>query len=146
MGMYTEFVFASELKKETPIAIIKVLESMISGNFIENKDYVINNHNFFKCDRWKWLFLSDSYYFDGESMSNIEYDKISNTYFLTVRSNLKNYNEEILNFIDFIYPYLVPKSEEDDFLGYYRYEKRREPTLIYYSEIEELLKILKEIE
>lgn len=133
MGMYTEFVFASELKKETPEEIINILKDMVNGNSYNT--YSIPNHEFFKCDRWKCLFTGDSYYFDGGTMSKITYDDITKTYFLTVRSNLKNYDSEIERFLDFIYPYLDEKYDTSDFLGYYRYEENREPDLIYYSEL-----------
>jgi hypothetical protein len=57
----------------------------------------------------------------------MEYNDIDGQYHLNVRSNLKNYDSEIENFLDFISPYI----ETDEFIGYMRYEESEKPTLIY---------------
>ena len=87
------------------------------------------NHPLFETDRWRMLFTSDSYYFDGITNSVLDYDGIAEAYYLTVHSNLKNYDDEINKFLDFIRPYLDTKG----FLGYYRYEEDEDPVLIYNS-------------
>lgn len=133
--MYTEFIFASEIKKETPENIISILKNMTTGDIHYEDNIEIPDHEFFKCSRWKSLFRMDSYYFDGETMSKLTYDNISKSYYLTVRSNLKNYDGEIDKFLNFISTYLPHKIEEDDLLGYSRYEESREPRLIYYSDL-----------
>lgn len=135
MGMYTELVFASRLKRNTPQDVVDILRAMT-----EEEGYELLNipgDNFFKCDRWRWLFTCDSYYFDGETNTIFTYDDILKTYILTIRSNLKNYNLEIQKFLKWIKPYL--DKYEDDFLGYYRYEEDESPTLIYMNNIDKLL-------
>ncbi|MGL5151574.1 MAG: hypothetical protein ACRC7N_13505 [Clostridium sp.] len=129
MGMYTELVLSCELKKDVPNEVIKVLEFLTRENELEVE---LPNHKFFECDRWKWLFTMDSYYFSGVTHCIFRFDDISKTYFLTTRSNLKNYGSEIQKFLNWIYPYI---DECEDFLGYYRYEESREPELIYLSEL-----------
>jgi hypothetical protein len=69
----------------------------------------------------------DSYYFDSITDSKMEYNNTDCKYHLNVRSNLKNYDSEIENFLDFISPYV----ETDGFIGYMRYEESDEPALIY---------------
>jgi hypothetical protein len=128
MGMYTEFHFNSRLKQGTPDSIIKILKYLNDHSIIIE----LPNHEFFNSYRWMWLFQSDSYYFDGDTYCTIRYDKIAKAYFLNIKTNIKNYEQEITKFIDFIYPYL--DKIEGEFLGFYRYEETEDPTLIHYEE------------
>lgn len=130
MGMYTEFVCAIELRKDTPDEVINILENMTNGI---NEYEFIPQHPFFKCARWKWLFTMDSYYFPGITNTLFEYDDIARTHFLTIRTNLKNYDGEIDKFLNWIKPYIQAFGNE--FLGYSRYEECDNPELIYYDQI-----------
>jgi hypothetical protein len=135
MGMYTEIVAAFELLADTPQIVLDVLASMCDGRLPEPKE--LPNHPLFdktRKSRWQAMLNCDSYYFAGDTHSTLRYDDISETHYLTVRSNLKNYNYEIENFLDWIEPYSVPREEREDgtyFVGYWRYEENSEPTLIY---------------
>jgi len=122
--MYTELNFAVVLKKNTPGCVIEAIQSMIDGDGTYNE---MPDHPFFNTDRWRHLFLSDSYYFDGDMHSSFRFDKISNQYVLTVRSNLKNYCFEIEMFLNFLCPYM----DTYGFIGYERYEEFDDPSLIY---------------
>ncbi|MCA1800256.1 MAG: hypothetical protein LC650_03090, partial [Actinobacteria bacterium] len=62
----------------------------------------------------------------GETSSSLNYDDIGG-WFLTIRCNLKDYDDEIEKFIDWITPY----TDSTGFVGYKRYEQDEEPTLIY---------------
>ena len=128
MGMYTELVLGVELSKETPKEVIDVLRYM-TGEDDENLLHkeILENHPFFSCDRWKMLLICDSYYFDGQTHSEIVYDKISNSHFLTSRSNLKNYDDEIDLFLNWIDPYVTTYGN----WGYKRYEEASMPTIIF---------------
>ena len=128
MGMYTEFVFASELKKETPKEVIDILKYMVGD--VEEYTCELPNNDLFKTRRWEFMLRCDSYYFDGKTSSIFVYDDIAKSYFITIRCNLKNYNSEIENFCDWISPYL--KQYNNNFLGYHRYEEFNNPTLLYY--------------
>ncbi len=133
MGMYTELVCAFKLKQETPKDIIDILRFMARHEDIEEYELNIPDDEFFKCARWKWLFTSDSYYFSGDTHSTVRYDDISKSYYVTIRSNLKNYDDEIHKFLKWIKPYI---SYSDEFIGYSRYEECSDPELIYVSKIE----------
>lgn len=126
MGMYTELNIGVNLRSDTPENIIDILNYMLSGAFgiIEPET---TNHRLFLTERWRIMLVCDSYYFDGHTDSSMVRDDITNEYELNVRSNLKNYDSEIKQFLDFIQPYLV----SDGFLGYMRYEDDDDPTLIY---------------
>ena len=126
MGMYTEFHFNSELRKDTPLEVIDMLKHMLY-----RKDNLSNiDHPLFESARWKFMLISDSYYFDADTHSTLRYDDIGNCYYLCIRCNLKNYSDEIEKFINWIHPYL--RKDKGDFLGFYRYEETETPTLIYY--------------
>lgn len=129
MGMYTELVCAFELKKGTPIQVNETLKYMLdySGDDIETPD-----HELFETSRWEFMLRSDSYYFTGTTDSSMRKDDITNAYIVNVRCNLKNYDDEIKKFIDWIKPYVRKDyMEEREFIGYTRYEEAEEPTLIY---------------
>lgn len=128
--MYTEFHFNAALKEDTPKEVIEVLEYMVSD---EPDKYDIRpvapNHSFFsKSKSWNWMLLKDSHYFAADTTSTLRFNSVINTYYLCIRCNLKNYNNEIEDFVDWINPYIDAKT--DDFLGFSRYEKSKEPTII----------------
>lgn len=129
--MYTQLQFASELKKDTPPEVIDILKKMVEDPrrmLSLNPPKDLPDHEFFKAESWNWLFTMDSYYFDADTSATLRFDDISNTYYLTVMSNIKNYKGEIQKFIDWIMPYL--NKTDGDFLGYSRYEETEDPTII----------------
>jgi hypothetical protein len=128
MGMYTAFHYYCELKKDVPEKVVEVL-SYMNGDGDEPKE--LPDHSFFSCDRWRHLFKMGSYYFAAQTHSSFRKDDITNTYFLTVTSNLKNYDGEIESFIDWISPYV--RAERGNFMGYKRYEEDEMPTLLIHS-------------
>lgn len=131
MGMYTELVMAIELKRDVPKQIIRTLYYM-TGQEEEDilEQYGKPEHELFNTVRWTFMLQSDSYYFDGVTHSFLEKDNLikdNPSYYLTIRCNLKNYNNEIDKFIDWIKPY----SDTKGFIGYKRYEEDEEPNLIF---------------
>lgn len=135
MGMYTELVCAFELKNETPNEILEILKYMTES--FDSQDEIENlpNHKLFEDgSRWRFMLRSDSYYFDGTTNSFLKVDYLypeKPSYYLNVRCNLKNYNDEIENFIDWLKPYINYAGNNDYFIGYSRYEEAKEPSLIY---------------
>lgn len=130
MGMYTELHFNSELKKTTPVEVLDVLGYMLGER--EEKPSDLPEHPLFGTERWQIMLRMDSYYFDADTHSTMRFDEISETFYLCIRCNLKNYDSEIEHFIDWIMPHL--DKYDGNFLGFYRYEEDEEPTLIYYEE------------
>lgn len=127
MGMYTELHFNSELKKDVPINVIDILRHMIG----EYDDAPSNTpeHELFDTNRWNYMLQGTSYYFDADTNSTLRWDRISGSYYLCIRCNLKNYDNEIEKFVDWIKPYL--EKSHGEFLGFSRYEEVEKPTLIY---------------
>jgi hypothetical protein len=135
MGMYTEFHFNVKLVNDLPKKVESILKYMIgdfSGEDIFPSD--LPNHKLFSTPRWQVMLRGDSYYFAADTISVLRYDDIANSYFLCVRCNFKNYDSEIELFLDWIHPYIEMDSGE--FLGFYRYEMDKIPTLIYHEKDE----------
>lgn len=130
MGMYTALHFAAELKKDTPEEVIGVLKLMAEAKVPFSDPENLPDHEFFRTERWRRLFTMDSYYHRADTHCSFRFDDISQAYYLTVTSNIKNYDSEIEKFINWIEPYL--EASEGDFLGYSRYEETEQPTLIYH--------------
>lgn len=122
MGMYTELVLACEVEDNYQDCI-RPIECLLMNRI----DCTYPDHEFFKSPRSKYMLNSDSYYFDGETHSNLKYDIQVESYYLTIRCNLKNYDNEIEKFLNWLAPYILSYG----FLGYYRYEEHENPTLIY---------------
>lgn len=126
MGMYTEFHFNVELKKDVPQEVVEVLKFMLGDIVVEPK---LPTHPLFETDRWRVMLGMDSYCFHADTHSTLRLEDIGNCYYLCIRCNLKNYNDEIEKFISWITPYL--EQFPGDFLGFSRYEETEQPTLIF---------------
>ena len=136
MGMYTELHLNVELRRDTPAEVLDVLRYMLREIPVEERPET-PDHPFFETGRWFVLFTMDSYYFKADTHSTLRWDETAEAHFLGVRCNLKNYDQEIQHFIDWITPYV--EAEEGDFLGFYRYEETEIPTLIHYGKVPERL-------
>ena len=86
MGMYTELNIGVDLAPSTPDNVIKILDYMLGD---EEVDVETPDHPLFQTERWRYMLMSDSYYFDGRTDSSITYDVITKRYNLNVRCNLK---------------------------------------------------------
>ncbi len=121
MGMYTEIYVNVDLKKETPDEVLNVLKAMCFHEGFDRDVYL----NF----RWRLLFNDGSYYTPLTSCANLTFDKIRNAWSLLGKGDIKNYEDEIEAFFDWIKPWVdgIP----GDFIGYSRYEEEQKPTLYF---------------
>lgn len=125
MGMYTELNIG--VKICPTLTVVQKLNYMLGE---DTEDVHIEHPLFTDQTRYKHMLLSDSYYFDGKSDSKLFVDDLypdEPMYYLNVRCNFKNYDDEIEKFMDWLCPYI----ETEGFLGYKRYEECDDPTLIY---------------
>ena len=129
MGMYTELHYNVELIENVPEEVLDVLRHMLYTGEEMLPEPPLPDHALFESDRWHYMLVMDSYYFSGDTHSTLRYDDISKEYTLSIRCNLKNYDNEIEKFIDWIHPYIA--KEVGDFLGFWRYEEVNTPTLIF---------------
>jgi len=127
MGMYTEFHYNTELKKDIPEHILDILRFMTGDK--EGDPTELPDHPFFRTKRWRWLLTQDSYYFSADTHSTLRKDLIACKYVLCIRCNVKNYDDEIEHFINWMYPYI--DKYDGDFLGFFRYEENEVPVLIH---------------
>jgi hypothetical protein len=125
MGMYTELNIGVQLSSNKKV--IHKLRYMLNE---KSEDIEIQHPLFTKTERWKYMLLTGSYYFDGQADSKLYEDNLYKDdpmYFLNVRCNLKNYCSEIELFLDWLCPYI----KTEGFIGYMRYEDDDNPVLIY---------------
>ena len=126
MGMYTELNISVKIKAEDKTK--KILSYMTGRG---DMDFEIPTHPLFSSPRWEFMLKCDSAYFDHVADSALYgclYD--NKHYMLNVRCDLKDYSDEIKNFLDWIYPFTNTRG----FIGYMRYEENENPTLIYFTD------------
>lgn len=102
MGMYTQLVFKAELKH------VQLVTDTL-------KRFAHSDHEFFSTYRYPLI------------CNDIRLNR--NT--IAVRCELKNYDNEIQKFLDWIMPYV---QETNEILGFYLYEEDDFPTFIYYKD------------
>ena len=128
MGMYTELHLNAELRKDTPAGVVRLLDAMCDGATEPAPGLEIPGHALFRTIRWPYMLCCASYYFAAQTHSEVYRDPLGLLY-LCIRCNLKNYDNEIELFLDWIDQYI--DAQKGEFLGFKRYEEENEPTLIY---------------
>jgi hypothetical protein len=106
MGHYTELVLDAELSKELPKEICDFFKSQLSDS---NEDAVatkdqINFHDFFSAERFDFIGLGDSGYF--EAQPRLVFKEIDDGYILNITCSLKNSDKTIEKFLLMIEPYI----------------------------------------
>ena len=130
MGMYTELIFGAELKKETPNEVIEALKYMLGEIKEKPNNYPLPD------GRCEWLFQGSSYYFAiNESVNKMWLDEIDNCWHISTRSNIKNYEDEIETFLEWIKPYIDSGSGDRDMYAITIYESG-EPVLYFLDDVE----------
>lgn len=131
MGMYTELDLKIAIE-DNPI-VVNILKDMATDGSLSIKGRL--DHPFFKTDRCDAVGWGGSYYFDGQPHIQFRYDKIAKCWFLTTCFNLKNYDQEIEKFLDWLCPYILTEG----YIGTYWYEEAPEPMNIY--KVDEKIKV-----
>jgi hypothetical protein len=133
MGMYTEIRTNLILGPHTPPEVLECLQVMIDPNRESPEDWHETNdgfyesleHEFFWAGRWPCLFTMGSAYFPTkpwaaltpilevveDSVDGIRRPDQVIGYRLTSCSNLKNYDNEIAKFADWIRRFCLPQKE-----------------------------------
>lgn len=130
MGMYTEIFISCRIKKNAPEDVITILRSLFDQTVKTDEDLkaiTIPEHALFKCPRWRAIGNCSSYYFVPQATSVMWKDDIAGQWFITSRSDLKNYDNEIELFFDWIMPHVDECGGQ--FIGYSRYEEENMPVL-----------------
>ena len=125
MGMYTELIFGASLKPDTPGRLFDSLQYMM-GNEPKPVDFPLHG------DRYDGLFIRSSYLFGVcEPVSRMWFDHIGKNWRLCVRCNIKNYFNEIEQFLDWIKPHIESGSGNRNMYAIVTYEQASEPTIYY---------------
>jgi len=125
--MYTELVMNVSLKDDMPEGVAKLLKAMIDGsdNIEPLAEYA--EHQLFATSRWRFMLNTGSFYFVPAGASKLvehNYGRILRH--LTIRTDFKNYENEIEKFADFIGPFIDDYGHRQ-FAGYSRYEEADDP-------------------
>lgn len=129
MGMYTELVLKCQIKDEAPSQVKEVLKYLFKGG---EELKTLPDHKFFKCPRWNGIGQCSSFYHHPKALSDYWTGHGNNDDrggYLFSRSDLKNYDQEIENFLDWLMPYI--DEYEGQCIGWQWYEEDDEPTLLY---------------
>ena len=121
MGMYTEFFFTAEFKRNLDQIDQAALEYLFNGN---EKPSVLPNHSFFSKRRSEFMFNCPKY--TGECVTVKLGDYFGH---VVAHIELKNYEGEIDAFIDYVSPLL--NTEKGRCIGWKWYEECDNPTLIF---------------
>jgi hypothetical protein len=121
MGTYTELVLKCRIKDDKPEIVNEVLNYLFKNGY--SLPIQLPDHPFFKKINWEAIGRSGSYYHCPASQSF--YDGK----YLFTRSDLKNYDDEIATFLDWLLPYI--SCLPGKFIGWVFCEQSREPEFIY---------------
>ena len=137
MGMFTELILGCSLTKDLPKECVDAF-----NNCINSSDIIIDD--FSKKYKLMDICYSESAYFG--SSSNCKFEEYPDYYQLSIRSNLKNYFQEIENFLDYLKPYVLLGSGINNFYAIVTYEEDSYPTIWFKDKtinLQECLNMLK---
>lgn len=121
MGMYTRLTFWADLAPDSEA--VPVVQRLINAD----ADGELPEHGFFKLPHASSvLTCSSAYHRTGQTL--FVYDDIAHAWWLNVDSSLKNYGDEIRQFLNWLAPY---DTGDNGFRGFFLYEENEHPTLIY---------------
>lgn len=129
MGMYTELVLKFEVSKKVDEEVMDVLRYLFNGG---DKPAYKPSHPFFSLPRWDFIGRCSSYYHHPESVSSWYDVEYSDTIYVFSRSDLKDYDNEIEQFINWAKDYITPAT--GNCLGWVWYEEWEQPTLLFIDE------------
>lgn len=146
MGMYTELILGCTLKEETPKICIEALDCVINNKSLDNHPKKDEIERFIEHYDLQYLFCSSSYYFGACHPTRFfNFNRIRNKWIIITRSNLKNYRNQIENFLDYISDYVDCGSGYDnDIYAYVQYEESPFPTIYGLTGTWDLSKIIKQ--
>ena len=124
MGMYTEIYVNVDLREDTPKDVIETLKAMCAK---DSESPLLAD----KPSRWSYMFNNGSYYTPNTECGLLTWDTIGNQWSLLAKGDIKNYEDEIEAFFEWLMPHV--EGELGDFIGYTRYEESEKPTLILLS-------------
>ena len=123
MGMYTELYIRCSLKSDTPKCVIETLRAMTDGTAETTP---------FGDGRRPYMFRTSSFYHHPSPVSRMDYIDYTDQWYLFVRCDLKNYENEIEDFLCWIKPFI--DAIPGEYIGHTFYEEDDIPTNLIYGE------------
>jgi hypothetical protein len=124
MGMYTALVLDARLKADTPQDVIETLTYMVADDKPDEEKLKLPDHPLFGDTRWSWMLRCSSGSFPIERAPHLRQLLCGypvGVWELSVGCSIKNYDDEIGLFLDWLKPHVV------EALGYTIYEE--DPTI-----------------
>jgi hypothetical protein len=100
MGEYTELIFGARLRKNTPIRVITNLRWLIDD------DNTFGPEDMLFIPGRNLLNISSDAFGVNKPVSKIWYDTFYEQHVVCVRSNLKDYDDDIKKFLEWIVPFI----------------------------------------
>lgn len=110
MGMYTELRVNCRLKPDAPQIVVDVLRYLADGDQMKPPKFALPDHPLFLCDRWRFLMCMSSAYFDDNPSAGVV--RWNGAWHVLSVANLKNYDDEISKFIDWLSPFVDAAAGE----------------------------------
>ena len=130
MGMYTELIFKASIRVKINSIEQAVIQCLFNGHDVP---VTLPDHPFFKSPRWDMVTTCSSFYHHPTAYNNLvdtQWNLNGYTeYYVFSRADLKNYDDEIELFRNWIDPYVG--EEKGKCIGWMWYEEWNEPMLIY---------------
>lgn len=127
MGMYTEirtdFVVSDASARQ-------ILDQMMDGTAADIPQEFLPDHPIFRTTRWCYLFTMTSAYFDTYYRERHEDIPLGQVRYKTC-ANLKNYEDDIRLFANWIRPYCIPQKTP---IVTQRYESSQDTVTCYYAD------------
>lgn len=128
--MYTALVLDARLEAGVPSSVLDVLSYMITETQ-DGAPPALPKHDLFGNTRWSWMFRGSSAYFPIEREPILQRTVYSAptevNWILSVGLSIKNYNNEIELFLDWIKPYV------EEAIGYWQYEEDESVTPVHFG-------------
>ncbi len=129
MGAHTELIFGAVLREDTPDKVIEALNYMLGKIEEKPRGFPLPS------GRCEGLFQYGSYPFAVDRpICKMWLDDTFEEYHISIRSNIKNYNNEIETFLKWIRPYIQRGSGSRDMYAIVIHEEQAEPTIYYLRE------------
>lgn len=128
MGMYTELIFGARMKKDTPKEVINTLHYLVNGKKLYDEVEIEKS----VTDGRNVLNGGGSYYFGVcNGVAKMWFDDIRKEWIVSSRTNIKNYEDEIKTFLEWIKPFIYSGSGDREMYAITIYEEQDTPTIYY---------------
>ena len=133
MGHYTEFYIRATLRKDTPRIVVAALQSMVGDLKPEQVDWSKTglDADTFQIGARGTAMLCFHCSIDPQGKSIFSRKSADDVWGLEARTEIKNYDDEIGKFLDWVRPYLCQQSGE--FIGWSLLEDRKESPVLYFA-------------